>query len=395
MSEPRRSQRINKQGKGNAPSGNPSEPQSRKRRKTRLFAGQLPIETRPKFTFGIVADIQYADIPDGTSYAGVPRYYRHSLEVARHAAQHYQTDKVSLVLNLGDIVDGKAQDLKGHGGEPLPDGVDPGHSAIDDVLEALSVYTHGPILHTYGNHELYNCNREDLGKKLGIPFVKEPCGDLVGYWSHVHEGVRFVVLDSYDISLMQRCPETSHKRRKAEAILTQHNPNFPQYENSPQGLSGVLKRYVAFNGAVDDPQLEWLRTTLQTSRDQGEKVIIISHQPILPGSSSDVCLVWNYAEVLQVLRAFSDVVIASFCGHAHKGGYKRDTVSGIHFRVIEAVLENMEFVISITIASFCVASAIAGRPSLTLIIVPMPVDTVMSYLPRDICMSIAQNTVEE
>jgi len=338
MHESRRSHRLKRQSNGKPPSDHPRN--TKRRRNAQLFAGQLPIVIAPTFSFGIVADIQYANVPDGTSYAGIPRFYRHSLDVARHAAQHYQEEKVSLVVNLGDIVDGKAQDVEAHGGDKPPNDVDPGHAAIDDVLEALSVYNHGPILHTYGNHELYNLHRDDLGRKLDIPFVMEPCGDLVGYRSHCHGGVRFVVLDTYDVSLMQRCPQTSQKWRKAEAILAQHNPNFPKYENSPQGLSGVKKRYVAFNGAIDVLQLEWLQLTLESARERCEKVVVISHQPILPGSSASVCLVWNYPEVLQILRSFSDVVVVSFSGHAHKGGYKRDTVSGIHFRVIEAVLEN-------------------------------------------------------
>ena len=70
-----------------------------------------------------------------------------------------------------------------------------------------------------------------------------------------------------------------------------------------------------------------------------EEVIVLTHQPILPGSSSLVCLVWNYEEVLAVLREFSDVVVVSLSGHAHTGGYKRDK-SGIHFRVIEAALQS-------------------------------------------------------
>ena len=34
------------------------------------------------------------------------------------------------------------------------------------------------------------------------------------------------------------------------------------------------------------------------------------------------------------------MIIASFSGHAHKGGYVRDAESGIHFRALEAVLES-------------------------------------------------------
>ena len=309
--------------------------------KSRLTAtanGKTP--TSPHFTFGVIADIQYAPIPDGTSYSGIPRYYRHSLEAAKHAAQHFQNEQVSLVLNLGDVIDGKCQDAKAHGGDILPDGTDPGLKAVDDAIASLSAYKTGPILHTYGNHELYNLDRNALGHKLNIPFVREPCGDLVGYRSHVHKSVRFVVLDTYDIAMMQRCPKSSRKHKVATEILAKHNPNFPHQENSPEGMDGVNKRFVAFNGGVDKPQLQWLEETLQQAREAREKVIVLSHQPILPGSSSPVCLVWNYEDILAILRQFNDVVVVSLSGHAHKGGYERDEESGIHFRVIEAALES-------------------------------------------------------
>ena len=53
-------------------------------------------------------------------------------------------------------------------------------------------------------------------------------------------------------------------------------------------------------------------------------------------------MIWNYDDVLSIVRKYSDVVIASFSGHAHKGGYVRDEVSGVHFRTFEAVLESPE-----------------------------------------------------
>lgn len=325
--EPRRSARVaNMMRRSKAPG------------KTRLDATTNHNDS-PQMTFGVIADIQYAPIPDGHSYGGVPRYYRHSLETARHAARHFQEDQVCLVLNLGDIIDGKCQDVEAHGGDQLPEGTDPGLAAMDDVLQHLWIYKCGPILHTYGNHELYNLDRQTLGEKLGIPFVREPCGDLVGYRSHVHKSVRFVVLDTYDIARMRRCPKSSRKHKSATEILAKYNPNFPELENSPEGLTGTKRRFVAFNGGIDKPQLQWLRETLQEAREAREKVIVLSHQPILPGSSSPVCLVWNYEEVLAVLREFSDIVVISLSGHAHTGGYKRDK-SGIHFRVIEAALQS-------------------------------------------------------
>ena len=311
------------------------------RRSTRLKSQTLQSQIqqeppRPLLTIGVVADIQYAPIPDGNSWKGAPRYYRYALEQARMAAQDFQQAKVSLVINLGDIIDGKCAKIMEHGGERHEHGVE----SVDHVLDALSAYTHGPIIHTYGNHELYNLSREEISNKLNIPFVvEEPHNELVGYYSFKKHNIRFVVLDSYDIALMGRCPNTSAKRKEAERLLSLHNPNYPAQENSPEGLNGLKRRFVAFNGAVDKAQLEWLRETLHTAKSSKEKVIILSHQPILPGSSSPLCLIWNYNDLLQIMRQYKCTVIASFAGHAHRGGYARDKISGIHFRVFESVLE--------------------------------------------------------
>lgn len=295
----------------------------------------------PKLSFGVLADIQYAPIPDGESYGGVPRYYRHALSAAKHAAQHFQEEKVDLVVNLGDIIDGKCQDIQMKESKSRNPGID----AIKDVTEALSVYTHGDILHTYGNHELYNVDRKELGKLLSIPFHSEPCGEDVGYRSHLLEkngvSLRFVVLDTYDIALGGRCETSSNKRKLAEALLEKNNPNFVKgNENSPEGMEGLMRRYVAFNGAVGATQMKWLQDTLEAAKGSNEKVIILSHQPLFPDSSNFVCLAWNYDEILDLLKDYSDTVIASFSGHAHRGGYKRCDESGIHYRVFEAALES-------------------------------------------------------
>lgn len=279
-------------------------------------------------TIGILADIQHAPVIDGFSWKGQPRYYRYALEQARSAARHFQDEKVSLLINLGDIIDGKCATAE-HG-----------EKAIDNVLDALSEYTHGRILHTYGNHELYVHGREEIFQKLNIPFVIEDAtSELVGYYSFVTNKIRFIVLDSYDIALMGRCPETSLKRREAVQWLSVNNPNYPNDENSPKGLNGLKKRFVAFNGAVGTVQLQWLQETLRTAKSNNEKVIVLSHQPILPGSSSPLCLIWNFNDVLHVLRQYRCTIMASFAGHAHRGGYARDEQSGIHFRVFESVLE--------------------------------------------------------
>lgn len=302
---------------------------------------KLNYKNQPLLSIGVVADIQHAPVPDGASFSGTPRYYKYALEVAGVAAKHFQEAKVDLLVNLGDIIDGKCAltsdtiDMNEDERENIV-----GKVAMKNVINALNAYKNGPIIHTYGNHELYNLSREDIGKMLCIPFVQETKADLVGYRSIVKNQVRFIVLDTYDVAIMGRCPDKSEKRKQAERILAQNNPNFPENENSPENMTGLQKRFVAFNGGIGATQLSWLRSTLQEAEKNGELVIILSHQPIHPQSSSPVCLIWNYEEVLDILREFESTVIASFSGHAHRGGYHRDETSGIHFRVFEAVLES-------------------------------------------------------
>ena len=491
---------------------------------------------RPLFAVGMIADIQYAPVPDGFSFSGNPRYYRHALVATKRAFQtfrNYNTSNdtdgdtddivggVDLVVNLGDIIDGKCQEIERNGGEPPPLALalalatqkgetnnrhHPGMMSLLEVESAMEPFSslndndtnastnanannhfdnnnnhdnnvdnnngknknagttttttnnnnnnnntnndpprttkqqpkqkQRPILHSYGNHCLYNLNRTELREKLGIPFriehkdsppptgrgticdlinnnnnnmhnmhtssndsendnnandaaatdttstarsaaaIGDNDGDLVGYYSHVHppqqqqhpqcptndgngntSSIKFVVLDGYDVCLMRRCPQQSSKRKAAVEILQRENgTNYRKgngNENSPEGLEGLQKRFVAFNGAVGPAQLQWLRHELEATRQlnnnnsssssgnrHDQKVIVLSHQPIHPESSNPVCLIWNYDRVLGVLREYSDVVVASFAGHAHRGGYARDGCSGIHFRVVEAVLES-------------------------------------------------------
>jgi len=303
----------------------------------------------------------------------------------------------------------------------------PGKLSLLEVQNAMKAYTERTnkdaiVLHSYGNHCLYNLNRRELRETLGIPFRQESQavgtfgsfsqgrreesisrsnsnnnnrpssppretsesgdddGDLVGYYSYVyppqpqeqsddnnidkdntntnhtttgHNSIKFLFLDGYDICLMRRDPQFSQKRKRAVELLQQHNgKNFAAgNDNSPEGLEGLEKRFVAFNGAVGPTQLEWLRDELEATRQvnnrlpelqqhQRQRVVLLSHNTIHPESSNPVCLMWNYDQVLEILREYSDVVVASFAGHAHKGGYVRDESSKIHFRVVEAVLES-------------------------------------------------------
>eukprot|EP00953_Heterococcus_sp_UTEX-ZZ885_P021360 11915-Heterococcus_DN1.PRE.2 len=82
-----------------------------------------------------------------------------------------------------------------------------------------------------------------------------------------------------------------------------------------------------------------------------ERVVVLCHQPLHPGTAGAVCLLWNYAVVLQLLwERPRGEVIACFAGHAHRGGYVQDT-HGIHHQVLEAALERSSSFQSVDVCS--------------------------------------------
>ncbi|GAB2223701.1 hypothetical protein Droror1_Dr00004441 [Drosera rotundifolia] len=101
---------------------------------------------QPLFSFGVVSDVQYADIPDGRSFLRVPRYYRHSLLVLQRAVQSWNnTDNLSFAINFGDIVNGFCpRDESLH--------------AVKKVVAEFEKFN-GPVYHMIGNHCLYNLPR--------------------------------------------------------------------------------------------------------------------------------------------------------------------------------------------------------------------------------------------
>ena len=131
-----------------------------------LYAGLL-------FRAGIISDIQYADIPDGKSFGGVPRYYRSTMQglqrqarlvpflvrlfscaccianyqqVYGRAVAAWRQQKVDCAVHFGDVLDGfhpKAQSL----------------SALRTIAAEFDVVGK-PHYHMIGNHCLYNLPRQ-------------------------------------------------------------------------------------------------------------------------------------------------------------------------------------------------------------------------------------------
>uniref|UniRef100_A0A5B7BZP1 Manganese-dependent ADP-ribose/CDP-alcohol diphosphatase n=1 Tax=Davidia involucrata TaxID=16924 RepID=A0A5B7BZP1_DAVIN len=276
-----------------------------------------PQGKQPLLSFGIISDVQYADIPDGRSFIGVPRYYRHSILVLQRAVRKWNNHrKLKFVLQFGDTVDGfcpKDQSL----------------NAVKKVVDEFETFN-GPVYHMIGNHCLYNLPRDKL-----LPLLKIPRCDGCAYYdfSPIPE-YRFVVLDGYDISAIG-WPQNHPNTLQALEFLREKNPN--SEKNSPMGLVGLERRFLMFNGAVGKEQLEWLDGVLQDATQSNQKVVVCCHLPLDPGASSQEALLWNYNEVMDVIHRYNCVKVC-LAGHDHKGGHSIDS-HGVHHRVLEAALE--------------------------------------------------------
>ncbi|MQM01737.1 hypothetical protein Taro_034508, partial [Colocasia esculenta] len=272
---------------------------------------------RPLFSFGVISDVQYADIPDGHSFLGVPRYYRHSILVLQRAVKKWNDQKnLKFAVNFGDIVDGfcpKEESLQ----------------SVQRVTKELEKFN-GPVYHMIGNHCLYNLPRSTLISLLGMPSAE----DRAYYDFSPSPEYRIAVLDTYDISAIG-WPRDHPNALAARKLLEEKNPNVDK--NSPKGLVGLDRRFLMFNGAVGEEQLQWLDGILQDSTKNDQKVIIFCHLPLHPGAATSEALLWNYDEVLDVIHKYK-CVKACIAGHDHKGGYSIDSF-GVHHRVLEAALE--------------------------------------------------------
>jgi len=276
----------------------------------------------PIFCFGVIADVQYADIEDGWDFHHIQqRRYRGALGILKEAAQKWKLQGISLVVQLGDIIDGKCAIFKQTA------------SAFAQVQAQLEGFT---VHNLIGNHELYNFTRSQYDQFLNSNPDRSDNSGVLYYHFSPHPGWRFVFLDPYEFSILN--PDT---RSDAVTYLRQYNPN--DVERNVDwigGLYGLDRRFVPYNGLISSTQLAWLRLVLENATSNQEKVLIMSHIPVCPGSCQDTTLLWNYDEVLAILHQFP-CIKAFLAGHDHSGGYKEDD-HHIHHKTFESPLEAPE-----------------------------------------------------
>lgn len=304
------------------------------------------------FQFGVIADIQHANANDAMNFQGTKlRRYRSSLDIYKQAVVTWERNyQVDFSLILGDTIDGRAASMNNH------------FECLSSVLKIAS-YQKSPTFFCFGNHCHYCFDRTELKALISNSFEKlysrevteedhdvnhkkkeETLGNVMSsgeclglnYTWSPRPGWRFISIDSYDVSLIGST-SIGH-REQAETLLSEHNPNDLSVSGGWfQGLSDDKMRYVPYNGAVSQNQLDWLEMLLASSYINNEKVVIFCHQPVY-SPDRPKSLVWNSEEVLDVIHRFDDTVVMWIAGHDHDGQAAIDS-HGIYHIIPPAPIE--------------------------------------------------------
>eukprot|EP01035_Chromulina_nebulosa_P032097 gene32097-42839_t len=242
----------------------------------------IPVKSCSKllFKFGIIADVQYVDAPDALNFNQVKlRKYRQSKSIyaqaieswsalcnATHSSQNF--DGIRFALVLGDVIDGKSAENKSQ-------------LTCFQQLKELSKNLPFNLLYCFGNHCHYSFDRASLVKHFlsDKPWLMKPMHSFSSsqctpsriyyHWSP-YPGWRFISVDSYDVSLIGS--SSTENKKLAEELLAQNNPNDLKISSTWfKNLPYNKRRWVPYNGGVSEAQLDWLRTTLQESKQRGEQ----------------------------------------------------------------------------------------------------------------------------
>ena len=271
----------------------------------------------PVVSLGLVADVQYADKPDGAHTRVWPheiRRYRLALTKLDAAISAFTGDwrrrpgeaaVVSCCLNLGDLIDGS----------PTPEATRADLEAVMSRFELLQV----PVLHVLGNKdmELPGGRAEILARLPVLPDEAAPCVCASrdgGYYyeHHLCERWSLIVLDTTEVGL-HGASDAAVAEAKAFRVSRRrlHRP------------AAAPPQAIRANGGTSQRQLSWLERTLATARLEGRRVLVAGHMPLLSAASrpGGYTRAFNCEAVSDLLDEYYDTVAAYLAGHFHRGGY--------------------------------------------------------------------------
>lgn len=242
---------------------------------------------KPLFTFGVVADVQYADQENSGT-----RHYRLSPQKLAEAVEVFNQQKVDFVISLGDFIDKNFSS----------------YDTLDPIVKKLKM----PLRFVLGNHE-FSVKEEEKDKILEKEYLKDP------YYSFDKKGWRFIVLNGNDISLYANV-KGSAKYQEADSLLKKLK-------------AAGLRNAQTWNGAMGSEQLKWLAKELAIAQKKKQKVILTSHFPLYPDGEAELLL--NAKEVRLLVEGPN--VFAYLNGHVHKSQYFAE--NGVHYVSFRGMVE--------------------------------------------------------
>jgi len=223
-----------------------------------------------ELSFGIVADIQYAD----KDKVGTRRYRRSTGKLAK-AVSDFNSRRLAFVVQLGDIIDGgptAEADLR----------------TIVDIFNGIETTKY----HVLGNHDFSGIDRKTTMSILGMERA---------FYDFTYGKWRFVVLDTMDLAVEGGWDRDSLNYTLGKEMLDK------------LAAAGAANA-VDWNGGVGPAQKEWLKYVLEDAQSRKQKVIVFGHNPLMP--AGDRHNLWNRDEIVKLLESF-DCVVAYLNGHKH------------------------------------------------------------------------------
>jgi 3',5'-cyclic AMP phosphodiesterase CpdA len=346
------------------------------------------MRAKPLFTIGLFADAQYADREDHqrANEPGRVKRFRAAPDRVREAMGHFTRpearETMACIVNLGDLIDGVNDDDVA---APVPTRTKETPIAMREANDrdlrfmtaAVDEVVRGavPVAHCLGNHDLNVESRERAleilygGETSLVSGAKTPTRELSYFSRKLPRGWRLVVLDTTELN-PRWAPVGSEAQRRCEAFVEERNAgrglespdgtrppgndpaeDLPPPRASPQKCLDVYRTGLKpWGGGIGDAQMEWLRATLASAAENGERVIVASHVPLSRTAARPGMAAWNCDEVSALLEA-SPAVALCVAGHDHPGRYGRTLVpsaqlhSGyktfgrVHYVTLEAMLE--------------------------------------------------------
>jgi len=247
---------------------------------------------KPVLSFGVVTDVQYADIDQQAK-----RQYRESLIKLEQAVTQFNKLKPEFVIHLGDLINEN-------------------YASYDAVLPIFEKFSM-PHYFVLGNHDV--AVKVESKAKILVRLGLGKLGPGKGYYDFARAGWRFVVLNGNDISIVANAVG-SEERKAAETLVA-------DLKKKGAKNTGI------HNGAVGPQQLAWLKETLTKADAAGERAIVFCHFPVYPPGGSNL---WNDTEIVDVLGTHK-CVAAYFDGHAHGGGYGQK--GSVHYVTFKGMIE--------------------------------------------------------